>query len=92
MKLAGDEALAGRPKAACWRADGLDAECLRGVGERQQVAWHASAAAIAHYPPLRIRALAAGDAGVAGATVELTAIDDHRDVLIVAVVVHQLRV
>jgi hypothetical protein len=92
MKLAGDEALAGRPSTACGRAEGLDAGCLRGVGERQQVAWHASAAAIAHYPPLRIRALAAGDAGVAGATVELTAIDDHRDVLIVAVVVHQLRV
>ncbi len=90
MKLAGDEALA-RAASAARAIRGAGAQPLGGGGERQQVAWHSSTTTITNDASLNVLARPAATR-VTGAAVELATIDDHAHVLVIAVVLHELRV
>ena len=67
---------------------------LQGACQRRKIAGHAGPAAVTHDAPLRRLCGGGSRAGLpaAGAAVELAPVDDHRDVVLVLVVVEELRI
>jgi hypothetical protein len=72
-----------------WASSNGAASGRRNARERRQLAGHTRATALTYHAPLTIRPHCAARS-LAGTAIGVTAIHDHRDVVVVLVVLHQL--